>query len=171
MSFSKAFKITKEPRTFQAGESTGFNLSLGSQYYDRKTKQKEWANYSAVVFAKDNQLQFYREALVIGTIVELSSDDLKIDNYNPEYPTMELIDARVSGIFTNNQGGQQRPQQQAPTNNAPHQQAPMQQAPQQAPQQGPQLDQNGGFMATDGNYYINNQLVSLDDQRHPKFIF
>ena len=52
MGFTKAFKITKEPRTFQAGESTGFQLSLGSQYYDRKTKQKEWANYKAVVFAK-----------------------------------------------------------------------------------------------------------------------
>ena len=82
MSFSKAFKITREPRIFQAGESTGFNLSLGAQYYDRKTKKKEWANYSAVVFAKGNQLAFYQSALVVGTIVELASNDLKIDNYN-----------------------------------------------------------------------------------------
>lgn len=122
MAFTKAFKITKEPRTFQAGESTGFQLSIGSQYYDRKTKQKEWANYKAVVFAKGNQLGFYQQALVIGTIIELSADDLKIDNYNPEYLSIELIDARVGGIFTGD--ASQRPQQQQ-----------QQRAPKQAPQQ------------------------------------
>ena len=123
MAFTKAFKITKEPRTFQAGESTGFQLSLGSQYYDRKTKQKEWANYKAVVFAKGNQLGFYQQALVVGTIIELSADDLKIDNYNPEYLSIELIDARMGGIFTGNTP-QQAPQQQqyAPQQSAPQQQ-------------------------------------------------
>ncbi|CAM0108459.1 single strand DNA binding protein [Vibrio phage 209E38-1] len=126
MAFTKAFKITKEPRTFQAGESTGFQLSLGSQYYDRKTKQKEWANYKAVVFAKGNQLGFYQQSLVVGTIIELSADDLKIDNYNPEYLSIELIDARVGGIFTGN-APQQAPQQQ--------QYAPQQSAPQQNQQQ------------------------------------
>lgn len=125
MAFTKAFKITKEPRTFQAGESTGFQLSLGAQYYDRKTKQKEWSNYKAVVFAKGNQLGFYQQALVVGTIIELSSDDLKIDMYNPEYPTIELIDARVGGIFTG----------EAPQQRAPQQQAPQQQQQYQAPQQ------------------------------------
>lgn len=110
MSFTKAFKITKEPRTFQAGESTGFQLSLGTQYFDRKTKQKEWSNYEAVVFAKGNQLSFYQGALVIGTIIELSADDLKIDNYNPEYLSIELIDAKLTGIFTGN-SPQQQPQQ------------------------------------------------------------
>ena len=126
MAFTKAFKITKEPRTFQAGESTGFQLSLGSQYYDRKTKQKEWANYKAVVFAKGNQLGFYQQALVVGTIIELSADDLKIDNYNPEYLSIELVDARVGGIFTGNAPQQAAQQQQY----APQQQAPQQQAPQ-----------------------------------------
>ena len=126
MAFTKAFKITKEPRTFQAGESTGFQLSLGSQYYDRKTKQKEWANYKAVVFAKGNQLGFYQQALVVGTIIELSADDLKIDNYNPEYLSIELVDARVGGIFTGNVPQQAAQQQQY----APQQQAPQQQAPQ-----------------------------------------
>lgn len=111
MSFTKAFKITKEPRTFQAGESTGFQLSLGSQYYDRKTKQKEWSNYKAVVFAKGNQLNFYQGALVVGTIVEISADDLKIDNYNPEYLSIELIDARIGNIFTQSNETQARPQQ------------------------------------------------------------
>lgn len=124
MAFTKAFKITKEPRTFQAGESTGFQLSLGSQYYDRKKKQKEWANYKAVVFAKGNQLGFYQQALVVGTIIELSADDLKIDNYNPEYLSIELIDARVGGIFTGDTP--QQPQQQQ--YNAPQQQQYAQQA-------------------------------------------
>ena len=135
MGFTKVFKITKEPRTFQAGESTGFQLSLGSQYYDRKTKQKEWTNYKAVVFAKGNQLDFYSGSLVVGTIVEISADDLKIDNYNPEYPSIELIDARLGGIFTGSQPQQAQPRQQAPQQQAPRQQSPQQQAPQQqAPQ-------------------------------------
>ena len=111
MAFTKAFKITKEPRTFQAGESTGFQLSLGSQYYDRKTKQKEWSNYKAVIFAKGNQLGFYQSALVVGTIIELTADDLKIDNYNPEYLSIELIDARVGNIFTGDQPQRQQQQQ------------------------------------------------------------
>lgn len=134
MAFTKAFKITKEPRTFQAGESTGFQLSLGSQYYDRKTKQKEWANYKAVVFAKGNQLGFYQQALVVGTIIELSSDDLKIDNYNPEYLSIELIDVRVGGIFTGDAPQQQQqyaPQRQPQQPMRQPQQQPMQQAPQQ----------------------------------------
>lgn len=113
MGFSKAFKITREPRIFQAGESTGFNLSLGAQYYDRKTKQKEWANYSAVVFAKGNQLAFYQSALVVGTIVELASNDLKIDNYNPEYLTIQLIDAQLVNVFTSDAPQQQSQQQEA----------------------------------------------------------
>lgn len=133
MAFTKAFKITKEPRTFHAGESTGFQLSLGSQYYDRKAKQKEWTNYKAVVFAKGNQLGFYQQALVVGTIVELSADDLKIDNYNPEYLSIELIDARVGGIFTGD-----APQHQY---NAPQQQ-PMRQ-PQQQKYNEPQQQQGG----------------------------
>lgn len=135
MSFSKAFKITREPRIFQAGESTGFNLSLGAQYYDRKTKQKEWSNYSAVIFAKGNQLSFYQSALVVGTVIELSSDDLKIDNYNPEYLTIKLIDAKLVNVFINDSSPQQQHQQQyqpqqQQNNYAPQQQAPMQQQPQ-----------------------------------------
>ena len=110
MSFSKAFKITKEPRTFLAGESTGFQLSLGTQYYDRQTKQKQWSNYKAVIFAKGNQLSFYTDALVVGTIIELSADDLKIDSYNPEYLSIELIDAKVCNIFTQQNNAPQQPQ-------------------------------------------------------------
>ena len=138
MAFTKAFKITKEPRTFQAGESTGFQLSLGSQYYDRKTKQKEWANYKAVVFAKGNQLGFYQQALVVGTIIELSADDLKIDNYNPEYLSIELIDARVGGIFTGD-APQQAPQQQQYS--APQQQYQQQSNQQQAQGSDPYCDE------------------------------
>lgn len=108
MSFSKAFKITKDPRTFLAGESTGFQLSLGAQYYDRQTKQKQWTNYKAVIFAKGNQLSFYTDALVAGTIIELSADDLKIDNYNPEYLTIELVDAKVCNVFTQQNGASQQ---------------------------------------------------------------
>ena len=108
MGISKAFKLNKEPRVFQAGESTGFQLSLGSQYYDRKEKTKKWTNYKAVLFAKGNQLSFYQQSLTVGAIVELIADDLRIDMYNPEYPTIELLDARLGFIHS-----VQQPQQQA----------------------------------------------------------
>ena len=67
---------------------------------------------------------FYQSALVVGTIIELTADDLKIDNYNPEYLSIELIDARVGNIFTGEQP-QHRPQQQQ--NYAPQQQQQQQQ--------------------------------------------
>lgn len=132
MGFTKTFKLTKEPRTFQAGESTGFQLSLGSQYYDRKSKKKEWANYKAVIFAKGNQLGFYHDALVVGAVVELSCDDLKIDNYNPEYLVIEMIDARLGFIHSpqghapkqQSQGQWQQQQQQTNQTHQKSQQMP-----------------------------------------------
>ena len=79
MSTSVTIKLNKAASQFQAGESTGFGIRGGVQYYDRETQQKEWTNYEAVVFAKaPAQIQFYQQALVEGAIVEISGPQQKI---------------------------------------------------------------------------------------------
>ena len=54
MSHTITGKLNKAASVFQAlGTLNGFRYSFGwVQYYDRETKQKEWTNYEAVVFAK-----------------------------------------------------------------------------------------------------------------------
>lgn len=128
-------KLNKAATQFQAGESTGFGLRLGVQYYDREKKDKQWTNYEAVIFAKQPaQIQFYQSALIEGAIVEISGQQLKIktfDGQNGQSISIELLDAKVGYIHTPQgqqpQQGFAQPQQQ--------QQAPMQQPQQQATQQ------------------------------------
>ena len=138
-------KLNKPARIFQAGESTGFGIRLGVKYRDPKTKQDEWTNYQAVIFAKSpGQIQFYQNALVEGAIVEVSSEQLKIDSFdgqNGAVLTIDMLSARLGYVYSPQggqpvqqnvqQGFQQQPQQQAQQNqahlygnNAPQQQAP-----------------------------------------------
>jgi len=42
MSTTITGKLNKAANEFQAGESVGFGVRVGVQYYDRETKQKEW---------------------------------------------------------------------------------------------------------------------------------
>ena len=102
MSHTITVKLNKPANEFQAGEYTGFNVRGGVQYYDRKSKEKEWTNYSAVVFTKNpKQIQFYQSALVEGAIVELGSKQLKIDIYdgnNGPIHSIEMIDAWIGSI-------------------------------------------------------------------------
>jgi hypothetical protein len=128
-------KLTKAANEFQAGESIGFGLRVGKQYYDRETKQKEWTNYEAVIFAKaPAQIDFYRSVLIEGTVIEVTAESEKIRKFegaNGLVLSIELIDAKLGYTFTG-----QAPQQNAvpqPMQQAP-QQAPMQQQAQQAPQ-------------------------------------
>lgn len=159
MAHTIVIKLNKAANEFQAGESIGFNVRGGVQYYDRKTKQKEWTNYSGVVFAKAaGQIDFYRSALVEGSVIELSGKSQKIDVYagasGPSY-TIELQDAWIGNIQSANQG---QPQQQAPQQQggfAPQQQQrPVQQQQGFAPQQ---QQQQGGF-APQGQLQPQNQF-------------
>ncbi len=135
-------KLNKPANTFQAGESTGFGIRLGVKYRDPKTKQDEWCNYSAVIFAKSlGQIQFYQSALVEGSVVEVSCDQLKIDTYdgqNGQVLSIDMLNARLGYINT---------AQGAPQNPTPSQQGFQQQAPQQPAHvnQAPQIQ--GGFQA------------------------
>jgi len=146
-------KLNKAATQFQAGESVGFGVRVGVKYYDRDTKQNEFTNYEAVIFAKaPAQIQFYQSALVEGAIIEISGDQQKIktfDGQNGQSISIELLNAKLGYIHSPNQQASQQQggfQQQAPQQGF----APQQQAPQQggyAPQQGfaPQGNQNPQF--------------------------
>lgn len=149
-------KLNSTATQFQAGDGTGFGVRLGVQYYDRETKQKEWTNYEAVIFANQAaQIQFYQSALVEGSVIELSGDSLKVksfDGQNGQRITLEVIGAKLGYVHTGQtpqQGGYNQPQQQQQNQGGyqPQQQNSPQQAQrggyqQQAPQQN---QQKGGY--------------------------
>ena len=158
MSHTIVGKLNKEATCFQAGDSTGFGIRLGVQYYDRETKQKEWTNYEAVIFAKQpNQVQFYQQVLVKDSVIEVSGDQLKIktfDGQNGQSISIELLNAKLG--YTNT--GQQSTQGQQP------QQGFQPQGQHQQPQQGFQPQgqpQGGGFAPApqqpQGGYIPQNQ--------------
>ena len=122
-------KLNKPARQFQAGESTGFGIRLGVKYRDPKTRQDEWTNYSAVIFAKSpNQIQFYQQVLVEGAVVSIGAEQQKVDSFdgqNGQVLSIDMLNARLT--YAHNPGQQQAPQQQRP-----------QQAPQQYQQAPPQ---------------------------------
>ena len=127
-------KLNKHARIFQAGESTGFGIRLGVKYRDPKTKQDDWTNYNAVIFAKSaGQIQFYTEVLVEGAIVEVSAEQLKVDQFqgdNGIVLTIDMLNARLGYVGAPTQQSA-RENYKAPP---PRQQAP--QGYQQQPQQG-----------------------------------
>lgn len=154
MAHSVTGKLNKAATQFQAGDGTGFGVRLGVQYYDRETKQKEWTNYEAVIFANQQaQVDFYKSALVEGSVVELSGESLKVktfDGQNGQQITLELVGAKLGYVYTGQQnnapaqsnGGYQQ-QQQPQYNQAPQQQSAPQQQYQQSPQQNVPQQQGG----------------------------
>ena len=153
MSTTITAKLNRPASIFQAGDSTGFGLRLGVQYYDRETKQKEWTNYEVAIFAKaPAQVDFYTQALIEGAVVEISAKSEKIKQFQGQNGlslSIELIDASVGYIHTGQQPqqpqAQQSYQQQAPQNTNQGQYQQQQPAPQQggyqqqpAPQINPQ---------------------------------
>ena len=135
MSTTITIKLNKDAHQFQAGDSTGFGIRGGVQYYDRETKGKEWTNYEAAIFAKaPGQVQFYMDSLRAGAVVEITAKTQKIrqfDGSNGPILSIELLEASVGYIHSLNQ---QPAQQQPPQNLQPQQR----QAPQPQYQQQPQ---------------------------------
>ena len=131
MSTTITGKLNQAAREFQAGSYTGFGFRLGKQYYDRETKAKEWTNYEAAVFTNNTQqIEFYRQNLVEGAVVEVMAEAEKIKQFqgnNGLVLSIELIDCKLGMIHT----GQQAPQQRAPQQQQYAQQVPQQPAPQQ----------------------------------------
>jgi len=131
MSHTVTSKLNKDARQHPNASGVTFFVSLGEQNYSFKTKQKEWTNYEAALFAKDGQIAFYQQVLVAGAVISVSGTGILVVP-NEEYgPKLEIQDAKLIG----NWDGQAAPQQQA------------QQAPQQQPQQTRQAPrQQGGFV-------------------------
>jgi len=70
MSTTITGKLNKAANQFQAGESTGFGIRLGVQVYNPKTKEKQWTNYSAVLFARNtNLITYMQNVLVEGAVI------------------------------------------------------------------------------------------------------
>jgi single-strand DNA-binding protein len=141
MSVSVTGKLNKQPNEFQAGESTGFGIRLGQQYYDRNTQTKEWTNYECVIFAKAGpQLDFYRQTLVENAIICISGKEQKIKSFegqNGVSLSIEILNASLDNVFA--PVGQAAPAQQN------QQQAPAQSGFQQAPAAAPKPQSFGSF--------------------------
>lgn len=138
-------KLNKAATIFQAGESTGFGLRLGVKYYDRETKADAYTNYEIAVFAKaPAQVEFYRNTLVEGAVVEVSGDKQRIKQYQGQNGlslSIEILDAKVGFVF--NPQAQNKPAQQPQQQyNQPPQQQFSQPQYNQAPQQAPNQYQN-----------------------------
>ena len=145
MSTTITGKLNKDASEFQAGESIGFGIRLGVQYYDRETQQKEWTNFEAAIFAKaPAQINFYRDILREGAIVEVSCDQLKIKSFDGQNGTMlslEMLNAKLGYAHNpNQQQGQPAQNMQQPAQGG-YAQQPQQRA--QQPAQG-YAQQSGG---------------------------
>lgn len=121
-----------------------FFVNMGKQTYNRKVREKVWTNYTAALYAKQTQVEFYTNSLVAGAVISVTCKDLIIDMpENPNHkPRLEMVDASLDGAFSMDGQHQQQMSQQAAPMQQPQQMAqPMQQAPmqQQAPQQAQQM--------------------------------
>jgi hypothetical protein len=148
MSHTITCKLNKAARQHPNASGVTFFVDLGEKNYNFKTKENEWTNYSAALFAKDGQIQFYADALVEGAIIEVSGTGIIIEMPDdPQYkPRLQIQDAKLGFVHSGHsaQGGYQQPSQAAPQQQAPQQyqqQAPAQQQRQSAPQQG--VDNSG----------------------------
>ena len=142
MSHSITCKLNNDARSSQGQDSTTFFVSLGEKNYNFSTKQNEYTNYEAALFAKGNQVGFYQSALVAGAVIEVSSTGVivEVDPTGQYKPKLKMVDAKLGFVHSDNQGapqqqGQQQPMQQAPQQQQGFQQQYQQQGQQQQPQQ------------------------------------
>tara|TARA_R110000850_G_scaffold29047_3_gene80480 strand:+ start:61 stop:549 length:489 start_codon:yes stop_codon:yes gene_type:complete len=151
-------KLNKPANVFQAGDSTGFGIRLGVKYRDPKTKEDAWCNYSAVIFAKSaGQIQFYQNALIEGSIVEVSAEQLKVDSFQGKEGvilSIDMLNARLGYVHTV-QGAPQQQQQQQQNQGGFQQQLQQHQQQQQggynqSQQQAPR--DNQGFTQAQGGF-------------------
>lgn len=163
MSHSITCKLNNDARSHQGQAGTTFFVSLGEKNYNFKTKQTEYTNYEAALFAKDAQIGFYQSALVAGAVIEVSGTGIlmEIDPTGQYKPKLVIQDAKLGFVHSDNQGAPQQPAQggcqqapqQQPMQSPPgfNQQAyNQQQAQQQQAQQQPQQGQQGGFPQRQG---------------------
>ena len=123
-------KLNKAARAHQSQAGTTFFVDIGEKNYNFKTKQNEFTNYSAAVFAKDGQVQFYTDSLTEGAIVSVTGTGIILDMPDdPQYkPRLAIQDAKIVYISS----GAQHATPQGSNNSA---QAPQSRGSYQQPQQ------------------------------------
>jgi len=153
MSTTISTRLKKAASEFQAGDSVGFGIRFGKKYRDPKTKADEWTNYEAVIFAKSQgQIDFYRSALIEGSVVTITCREQCIDireHNGTTYYSIKMLNAYLDEVNTM-EAPQQAPQQnyQQPAQQAAPQQRAQQPQRQQPPRQqpaAPQPAQSTGF--------------------------
>lgn len=131
-------KLNKSANEIPTQNGVGFGIRLGVQYYDRETKQKEWTNYEAIIFASQpQQIQFYRDVLVEGSVIEVSGESLKIKQFQGQNGlslSLELINAKLGYVHAAGQVPQQQPAYQPQQSYAAPQQHQYAQQPAVSPQ-------------------------------------
>jgi len=148
MSHTITSKLNQDARSHQGQAGTTFFVSLGEKNYNFKTKQNEYTNYEAALFAKDAQIGFYQSVLVAGAIIEVSGTGIlmEIDPTGQYKPKLVIQDAKLGFAHSDNQGA---PQQQAQGfNQQPQQPAQQPQAPQGYT--GQQSPQNAAYVQPQG---------------------
>ena len=104
MSVTVTGKLNKAANQFQAGDGKGFGIRLGVKFYNRETKEQEYTNYDAVVFAREGaQADFYTSALVEGSIVEVSGSGCQIKTFegsNGPINTISILDSKLGFVFS-----------------------------------------------------------------------
>lgn len=128
-------KLNKDARQHPNQSGMTFFVSLGEQSYNHKTKQKEWTNYEAALFAKDAQIAFYEDVLRAGSIVSVGCKGLLVEtDPNGQYgPKLVMQEAFLASAYNT---GAPAPQQQPQVQQQPYQPPeaqPYQQAPRQTP--------------------------------------
>ena len=156
-----------KPNVGPDGQSCLFIVELSEMIKDRQTGEKSYTNYSAALFAKGGQIDFYNSALVEGNFIVVTGDKIKIKVSDcGQYTKLELENARLENSkYIESAGQQQQPggfaqqpqqqpqqQQQAPQQQMQQQPQPQGFAPQQqqAPQQQMQPQQQQQYQQPQG---------------------
>jgi len=104
MAHTVPFKLQKAAHEFQAGESTGFGIRCGIKVKNPSTKQDEWTNYEAAVFAKSPAaIEFYRANLIEGALVVVSGEKILVKQYQGQQGlqiTLALQNATIEAVAT-----------------------------------------------------------------------
>jgi len=115
-------KLNKSAIERQSKNGYVFIVNMGKQEYDRQANSKIWVNYSAALYATEKQLQFYRDVLVQGAIIEVKGSGVlpRIWGDNNDKITLDIQNPTLGYTYQ-------------PGSPMPDNMKPQQQQPQQAP--------------------------------------
>jgi len=132
-------EIRKAPYVKDFDGGTMFALELSEMIKDYKTGEKTYTNYRAALFAKtDAHINHYRNTLIQGNFIVLTSEKLKIVVSDcGQYIKLDMDNARLEGSGYIQAQAPQQQQQQAP----PQQQGGQQQQAKNKPMQGNPIGQ------------------------------